>query len=266
MTLTPFTFPATGQQIRVIGDRENPLIHHADACSALEHTNPSVALRMIDEDERIQIDMRSITADQTALNFSTPGTGNAKAWFLTEPGFYTLALRSKAPRAKEFRRWITHEVLPAIRRTGGYSVERQAPRTYAEALRELADEHEARAAAEARAAELAPAADAWNTLADAQGDYALREAAQILDRDPAITTGQNRLAAYLRRIGWCDAEGEPYQRHVDAGRLVRRARTYLHPRTGEEQATTQTRITAKGLRELRDRLAGEAQAAIGAGA
>ena len=66
--ITLFSFPATGQQVRVIGDHNRPLIHHGDACKILEHSNPSVAIRMVDEDERVKIDMRSISAGQTALN------------------------------------------------------------------------------------------------------------------------------------------------------------------------------------------------------
>lgn len=70
------------------------------------------------------------------------------------------------------------------------------------------DEHDARMAAEARIAEIAPAADAWGALADATGDYSVREAAQLLSRDPAITIGQNRLFAYLRDIRWVGTGGQ----------------------------------------------------------
>lgn len=111
-------------------------------------------------------------------------------------------------------------------------------------------------AAEAKVAELEPAAHSWTQLADASGDYSLREAAQILDRDPSISTGQNRLARYLREIGWADSSGEPYQRHVDANRLVRRSRTFDHPTTGQPTATVQVRITPKGLSELHRLLGG----------
>ena len=110
--------------------------------------------------------------------------------------------------------------------------------------------------AEKRAAELAPAAASWEQLADASGDYSLREAAQILNRDPAISTGQNRLAKWLKNFAWVDQHGRPYQRHVDSGRLVIRARTYDHPLTGESQATTQIRITAKGLHALHKEMGG----------
>ena len=106
-------------------------------------------------------------------------------------------------------------------------------------------------AAEQRAAELEPAAEAWNDLADSDGDYSVREAAQILNRSPHISTGQNRLFKTMHDIGWIDSTSQPYQRHVDADRLRRRALTYRHPSTGESMVTSQVRITAKGIDELR---------------
>ncbi len=126
--------------------------------------------------------------------------------------------------------------------------------------RELAD-YWARAEAElevaqAKVAELAPAAHSWEQLAEASGDYSLREAAQILDRDPSIRTGQNRLAKTLKNHGWTDRNGRPYQQHVNAGRLVVRSRSYDHPVTGEPQATTQLRVTVKGLADLHQLLGG----------
>jgi DNA-damage-inducible protein D len=127
---------------------------------------------------------------------------------------------------------------------------RRLPQNFAEALRALADEVEAREIAEQRAAELEPAATSWERLAEAEGDYSLRDAAQILDRDPAISTGQNRLAKTLRELLWTDRNGTPYQRHVDLGRLAVRSRTYAHPSTGEDQLTRQVRITARGLHDL----------------
>jgi phage antirepressor YoqD-like protein len=115
------------------------------------------------------------------------------------------------------------------------------------------------AAAEHQVLELAPAAHAWDELAEATGDYSVREAAQILDRDPSIQTGQKRLFDYLRSIGWLDRHNQPYQRHMDCGRLTVRARSYEHPHRDELVATQQVRITTKGLGELHRMLGGGAQ-------
>lgn len=126
--------------------------------------------------------------------------------------------------------------------------------------RELA-EYWARAEAEleeqrSKVAELAPAANSWTQLAEATGDYDVRAAAQILSRDPAIDTGQKRLFAYLREIGWIGRDNRPYQSQVDADRLRVIARSYLDLSSGEEQTTSQLRVTVKGIHELHKRLGG----------
>lgn len=106
-------------------------------------------------------------------------------------------------------------------------------------------------AAEQRARELEPAAQSWEALAEASGDYSMREAAQILDRDPEIRTGQNRLARHLKNIGWVSKDGTPYQRHVDAGRLLLRMYT-----DRQDVLRRQIRITAKGLADLHREMGG----------
>ena len=57
--------------------------------------------------------------------------------FITESGFYDVLLYSDAPQVKPFRKWVTSEVLPSIRKNGNYSVKQNLPRTYLEALKEL---------------------------------------------------------------------------------------------------------------------------------
>lgn len=132
----------------------------------------------------------------------------------------------------------------------------EVPASFAEAL-ELAARQAREIEANHRVIEaLEPAATAWDALATASGDYSVREAAQILDRDPQISTGQNRLFSSLRDMGWVDSTGQPYQAAVDAGRLVRRTTSYTHPHTGEPVLSSQVRITPKGIADLRGRLAG----------
>jgi prophage antirepressor-like protein len=183
--------------------------------------------------------------------------GDQDMTLISEPGLYSLILRSRKPEAKAFKRWITHEVLPSIRRTGGYGV--PAPRPAEVSRRDLAlmvlEAEDARAAAEAKVAALEPRARAADTLVIADGDVTLREAAQILSRDPAISMGQNRLSKYLKQIGWISQDQRPYQRHVDAGRLKMRLVEWEHPDYGP-QVTPKTVITPKGLMELHRLLAG----------
>jgi anti-repressor protein len=235
----PFEFH--GNRVRVLTIDDSLWFVAADVCAVLELGNPRSSLALLDDDEK---DVHGV---------DTPG-GMQQMVIVSEPGLFSLILRSRKPEAKQFKRWVTHVVLPAIRKTGSYGTVRELSRLE---LIDLARDSElGRLKAEAERDALVPAAHSWETLAEASGDYSLREAAQILDRDPAIHTGQNRLARSLREFGWADTSGEPYQRHVDAGRLVRRPRSYDHPLTGESMATSQLRITVKGVHELHRLLGG----------
>ncbi len=89
----------------------------ADICKILGHTNTSVAIKILDEDERAK---KILTRDYQHIGYD-------KAWFINESGFYHLTFRSNKPAAKFFRKWVTTEVLPSIRKTGQYSVPRLRP-------------------------------------------------------------------------------------------------------------------------------------------
>ena len=94
-------------------DNAVPLFCLADLCKVLELTNPSEVKNRLDKDDVQLIDLH-------ALNSSEGITGNSMANFVTESGFYDVILQSSSPRVKPFRKWVTSEVLPAIRKNGGY--------------------------------------------------------------------------------------------------------------------------------------------------
>lgn len=111
--------------------------------------------------------------------------------------------------------------------------------------------------AERQVAELEPSAAAWDTLADTGADYSAREAAYILNRDPAISTGQNLLLDLLRQWRVIGLDGRPYANH--AAHVTLRPRTRLDQSTGERVAARpQVRVTVAGLRYLHKRLGGSA--------
>lgn len=83
-----------------------------DVCSALGLSNSRQSLKRLDYDEK------------DVISSDTPG-GKQKLSVINEYGLYNLVLASRKPRAKAFKRWITHEVIPAIRKTGKYEIEQQ---------------------------------------------------------------------------------------------------------------------------------------------
>lgn len=91
-------------KVRTLNLNGEPWFVAADVCSVLDLSNPTIAVSRLDEDERAKFNLGR-QGDATIVN---------------EPGLYTLVLGSRKPEAKAFKRWITHEVIPAIRKYGGY--------------------------------------------------------------------------------------------------------------------------------------------------
>jgi prophage antirepressor-like protein len=239
-------------EIRTVVIEGQPWFVAADVCAVLGIGNPRQAVSYLDEDEK------GVTTNDT------PG-GPQQMATINEPGLYSLILRSRKPEAKAFKRWITHEVIPAIRKTGRYDAAPAIPQTYAEALQLAADQARQIEAQSAALAEAAPKVEAWDHLASADGDYAVADAAKILSRHPLIKVGRDRLFALMAREGWIyrrqlDNRWTVYQRAVDTGWLTELASSHYHPRTGELVLDPpQVRVRPKGLAELQKRLTGTQQ-------
>ncbi|MBP0016246.1 MAG: hypothetical protein J7647_01660 [Cyanobacteria bacterium SBLK] len=109
--LSVFNFES--HELRVLGDAENPLFVLKDICKCLELENAGQVASRLDEDEyKVTI----ISSD------STQELDKGREMIVvTEPGLYSVILGCRKPQAKPFKRWVTHEVLPSIRKTGSYS-------------------------------------------------------------------------------------------------------------------------------------------------
>ncbi|MDR1182365.1 MAG: hypothetical protein LBL13_10360 [Bacteroidales bacterium] len=113
-----FTFTPSNQIIRVETVNGEPWFVAKDVCDILNHTNPSIAVQILDEDELAK----------KSLGRGNQTTGNDIAWFVNESGLYNLIFRSNKPEARVFRKWVTSEVLPALRKTGGYQIKKRSHR------------------------------------------------------------------------------------------------------------------------------------------
>ena len=104
--LQAFTSDQFGQ-IRTIENDGQPWFVAADVCAALELANPTVTVSRLDKDEKAKFNL---------------GLSGGPAWCVNEPGLYSLVLACRKPQARAFKRWITHEVIPAIRKHGLYAI------------------------------------------------------------------------------------------------------------------------------------------------
>lgn len=92
-------------KVRVVGHDGDPWFVAKDVCECLELGNPRSSIALLDEDEK------------GVHSVDTPG-GKQEMTIVSEPGLYSLILRSRKPEAKAFKRWVTHDILPSIRKTG----------------------------------------------------------------------------------------------------------------------------------------------------
>lgn len=176
----------------------------------------------------------------------TPG-GKQQMTTVTEPGFYKLVMRSRKPEAKAFQRWVTHDVLPALRRDGGYMVARdETPEeTMARALviaQSTIDRQEN------RLSELEPKALFADAVAASDGTCLVGELAKML-RQNGVEVGQNRLFAMLREDGYLGNVGQnrnvPTQRAMDLG-LFRIKETAVTHSDGHVTINRTPKVTGKG--------------------
>lgn len=252
MNIQPFDFQ--GHEVRVLVEGGEPRWVASDVAKVLGYRMASDMTRRLDEDEK---GTRSVR---------TPG-GEQDVTTITESGLYSAILGSKVPAAREFKRWVTHEVLPSIRKRGGYLTPEaaEAALTDPDFIIRLATDLKAE---RAKVAELKPAADSWTYLAAPGGDYGVAGAAKVLSRDPNINIGRNKLFDFMAQLKWIfrttgkRAHWEAYQdKAINTGRLVHKLSSpFMNERTGEwEQPSPTIRITPKGLHELHKLLGGSDQ-------
>ncbi|WP_225870178.1 phage antirepressor [Corynebacterium silvaticum] len=229
----------------------------SDVAKVLGYRDAANMTRRLDADEK---GTRSVSTSQVS------GDSSARAMtVITEAGLYSAIFASRLDQAKEFKKWVTAEVLPSIRKYGAYmtpaTIEQVItdPDTIIYLASKLKEEQE-------RTRQLEAPAAAWNQLAEAEGDYSVAQAAKVLSRDPAISIGRDRLFAHMEKLGWIFRPRGARRRHweasqakaIDTHRLVHKlGKPFRNPHTGSMEVPSPTiRVTPKGLKDLHKTLGG----------
>ena len=243
--------------VRAIRDENGePMFVASDVAKILGYGDATHMTRRLEDDEK---GLRSV---------ETPG-GTQMANVITEPGLYSAILGSRVPEARAFKRWVTHEVLPALRRDGGYMVARdETPEeTMARALL-LAQgtmERQKRriAGLEAENEEMRPKALFADAVAASDGTCLIGEFAKML-RQNGVDVGQNRLFAMLREDGYLGKAGQnrnvPTQRSMELG-LFRIKETAITHSDGHVTINRTPKLTGKGQRYFLERYGKTGEAA-----
>lgn len=158
-------------KVRTLNLNGEPWFVAVDVCSVLDLSNPTIAVSRLDEDERAKFNLGR-QGDATIVN---------------EPGLYTLVLGSRKPEAKAFKRWITHEVIPAIRKHGVYITDEKLklfaehPELLDALMKSLYAAHAENLRHRAERQTLLPKADYYDAFMDADGCTNLRTTAKELN-------------------------------------------------------------------------------------
>lgn len=253
-------FDFRGASLRTLTDEAGePWFVAKDVCDILEISNPSDALKRLDDDER------------SRFNLGRQGETN----IVNEAGLYVLVLGSRKPEAHEFKRWVTHEVLPQIRKTGGYIPATDADddmTILAKAVmigqRTMEAQKRKIASQQSRIVELEPKARFADAVAASDGTCLVGELAKML-RQNGMDIGQNRLFRLLQADGYLGKSGSnrnvPTQRAMDLG-LFRIKETTVTHADGHTTVSRTPKVTGKGQRYFIDRYWGRAQPTLEAGA
>lgn len=247
-----FNNPEFGE-IRIMDHKGEPWFFAKDVAKILGYSETEKMTRRLDDDEKTNVPFR-----RDGSNYQTNIT------LINESGLYNAIIGSKKPEAKNFRKWVTTEVLPSIRKHGFYATDRvldqilHDPDFGIQLLTQYKEERNKRRQLESENVVMGkqlekaqPKVEFFDQVADCRDAIPFSKAAKTLNI-PGI--GQNVLFRILRKEGMLMKDNEPYQQYMDAGwfRVITQSYT-----AGDEKRTYQkTLVLPKGLQKLRELLKG----------
>lgn len=250
------TFNFNAATLRTMTDENGePWFVAKDVCDILE-TRTNNLRTILDPDE--------ISELSNDYSIDIAQNGGKSPLIISEAGLYSLILKSRKPEAKEFKHWVTHEVLPSIRKHGIYATETTIDHILADPdfgirlLTDLKNERAKRIKAENQIMELAPKAKALDDFTNVPDALLVREAAKLLS-NAGTPIGEKELREWLSQHGWTYRHAGTWcaaSERVKAGHLVMVAsKAHGQHKDGSIFAFPPTvRITRKGLALLHKRL------------
>ncbi|MCW3764391.1 phage antirepressor [Weissella confusa] len=235
----PQLFNFHGQNVRTVTINDEAYFVGKDVAKILRYSNTqrSVNAHVDSEDKR-------------GYQISTP-YGTQEMTVINESGLYSLILSSKMPQAKEFKHWVTSEVLPAIRKHGAYMTDKKAfdvvhnANGLADLLQQAADQLKAK---DIQIAEMKPKALFADAVSTSNSSILIGQLAKIL-RQNGVNIGQNRLFAWMRKNGYLGTRGSnrniPTQRSMELG-LFKTKETVINHSDGHTTVNITTKVTGKG--------------------
>lgn len=236
-------FNFENQQVRTLLIDNIPYFVGKDVAEVLGYSNPQKALRDHVDEEDKKMGERNVTPS------IIDNLGREQfPVYINESGLYSLVLSSKLPSAKQFKRWITSEVLPSLRKTGSYQM---TPASYIEALEALVASEKEKEAQRKQLELQAPKVEFYDAVAGSKDAVDLGSVAKMLGG-----IGRNRLFEFLRQKAVLMNNNQPYQRYVDNGCFRVIEQKYTKP-DGTTSINIKTLVYQKGVDFIRKLLSTE---------
>lgn len=240
-------FNFRGQDVRTVIINNEPYFVGKDVAEILGYTNSRQALKNhVDED------------DKGVSKCDTPG-GKQDLVIINESGLYSLILSSKLPQAKEFKCWVTSEVLPTIRKHGMFATDEllDNPDFAIATLQKLKEEREAKKLLEATIEEQKPKVIFANAVSASHTSILVGEFAKLM-RQNGVNMGQNRMFVWLRENGYLinrkgSDKNMPTQKSMELG-LFEIKETTINHSDGHISINKTPKITGKGQLYFADKL------------
>lgn len=242
-----------GHELTIIQKEDNPLFKLSDVCRILGIGNPT------DVRNRLEDGVVTIEVIQDRLGRTQ------KATFVNEDGLYDVILDSRKPEAKKFRKWITSEVIPSIRKHGAYMTPETieevllSPDTLIKLATNLKEEQEKRKQAERVIEEQKPKVLFADAVETSKTSVLVGELAKIIKQN-GYNIGQNRLFKWLRDKGYLMKRGNsrnlPTQKSMELGLFEVKKRTINNP-DGSIRTTSTPMVTGKGQVYFVEKFLGE---------
>lgn len=236
-------------EIRAIEKEGQSWFVAKDICKVLELTNTTIALQRLDEDEVTKLNLGGLAGETN---------------FVNEYGLYSLILGSRKREAKEFKRWVTHEVLPSIRKHGGYIANQDKLTPEQLMAKALIVAQSVIEEKDKLIEEQKPKVLFAEALEVSENSILVGELAKLLKQN-GVNIGQNRLFDWLRTNGFLMTRGEsrnmPTQYSMERGLFEIKVRTINNP-DGSLRETKTPKVTGKGQIYFVNRLLQEKELAI----
>lgn len=223
-------------QLQILEKNREPYFIGTEIARTLGYTNPQKAVRdHVDEEDKLT--ERIVLSGQSR-----------QVTLINESGLYSLILSSKLPNAKQFKRWVTSEVLPSIRKYGSFNM--AIPRTLPDALNAYAREIEAHQKTQALLEAQRPKVLFADSVAASHTSILVGELAKILHQNGVKDMGQNRLFAWMRNNGYLISRkgtdyNSPTQKAMEMG-LFQIKETVVSHADGHTSISKTTKVTGKG--------------------